>query len=174
MRIRDTQRSVKICPELWGGLISQVHYYVMNRPRDWSRCVLNSRVVPISQVVLKTGFTVFSSKNNITATENCSAVTRHHCRSDEVARQYGEESYPRTAHPTPWCCRQAGVAGSQGLTPTTWRLWVGGSALLSGLVLLPLLLEYWKDESVKLLLYIYILKVGKRKEERKTEGERDH
>ena len=36
--IRDTQGTMKICPEFWGGLISEVHYYVMNRPRDWSRC----------------------------------------------------------------------------------------------------------------------------------------
>ncbi len=36
--IRDTQGTVKKCPEFRGGLISQVHSYVMNRPRDWSSC----------------------------------------------------------------------------------------------------------------------------------------
>ncbi len=30
--IRDTQGTVKNCPDFWGGLISQVHFYVMNRP----------------------------------------------------------------------------------------------------------------------------------------------
>ncbi len=57
--IRDTHGTVKNCPEFWGGVISQVHFYVMNRPRDWSSCDLNSQVVPISQVVLNTDFTVF-------------------------------------------------------------------------------------------------------------------
>ncbi len=32
--IRDTQGTVKNCPEFSGGLISQVHFYVLNRPRD--------------------------------------------------------------------------------------------------------------------------------------------
>ncbi len=32
--IGDSQGTVKNCPELWGGLISQVHFNVMNRPRD--------------------------------------------------------------------------------------------------------------------------------------------
>ncbi len=32
--IRDTQRTVKKGPEFWGGLISQVHFYVMNRSKD--------------------------------------------------------------------------------------------------------------------------------------------
>ncbi len=36
--IRDTQGTVKNCPEFWGGLISQVHFYVLDRPRDWSSC----------------------------------------------------------------------------------------------------------------------------------------
>ncbi len=36
--IRDTQGTVKNCPQFWGGLISQVHFYVLNRPRDWSSC----------------------------------------------------------------------------------------------------------------------------------------
>ncbi len=26
LQIRDTQRTVKICPEFWGGLISHIHY----------------------------------------------------------------------------------------------------------------------------------------------------
>ena len=32
--IRDTQGTVKNCPEFGGGLISQVYFYVMNKPRD--------------------------------------------------------------------------------------------------------------------------------------------
>ncbi len=34
--IRDTHGTVKNCPEFWGGLISQVQFYVLIRPRDWS------------------------------------------------------------------------------------------------------------------------------------------
>ncbi len=58
LEIRDTQGTVKNCPEFWGGLISQVHFYVLNRPREWSGRPHNSQVVPISQVALKTRFTV--------------------------------------------------------------------------------------------------------------------
>ncbi len=36
--IRDTQGTVKNCPQFWGGLISQVHLWVLNGPRDWSSC----------------------------------------------------------------------------------------------------------------------------------------
>ncbi len=36
--IKDTQGTVKNCLKFWGGLISQVHFYVLNRPRDWSSC----------------------------------------------------------------------------------------------------------------------------------------
>ncbi len=36
--IRDTQGTLKNCPEFWGGLIAQVHFYVTNRPRDWISC----------------------------------------------------------------------------------------------------------------------------------------
>ncbi len=36
--IRDTQGTVINCPEFWGGLISQVQFYVLNRPMDWSSC----------------------------------------------------------------------------------------------------------------------------------------
>ncbi len=32
--IKDTQGTVKNCPEFRGGFISQVHFYVMNKPRD--------------------------------------------------------------------------------------------------------------------------------------------
>ncbi len=32
--IRDTHGTVQNCPEFGGGLISQVHIYVLNRPRD--------------------------------------------------------------------------------------------------------------------------------------------
>ncbi len=42
-----------------GGLISQVHFCVLNRLRT-EVAVLNSQVVAISQVVLKTGFTVYA------------------------------------------------------------------------------------------------------------------
>ncbi len=35
---RDTQGTVKNCPQFWGGPISQVHLCVLNRPRDWSSC----------------------------------------------------------------------------------------------------------------------------------------
>ncbi len=38
--IRDTHGTVKNCPEFCGGLISQVYFYVLNMPRDWSRCPL--------------------------------------------------------------------------------------------------------------------------------------
>ncbi len=30
--IRATQGTVKNCPEFWGGLISQVNFYILNRP----------------------------------------------------------------------------------------------------------------------------------------------
>ena len=30
--------TVKNCPEFWGGLISQVHFYLLNKARDWSSC----------------------------------------------------------------------------------------------------------------------------------------
>ncbi len=36
--IRDTHGTVKNCPEFWGGLISQVHFCVLNRPMGWSSC----------------------------------------------------------------------------------------------------------------------------------------
>ena len=36
--IRDTQGTVKNCPESRGGLISQVHFYVINRTREWGGC----------------------------------------------------------------------------------------------------------------------------------------
>ncbi len=36
--IRDTQGTVKNCPEFQGCLISQVNFCVLNRPRDWSSC----------------------------------------------------------------------------------------------------------------------------------------
>ena len=32
---------LKICPEFWGGLISQGYFHVLNGPRDWSRCPYN-------------------------------------------------------------------------------------------------------------------------------------
>ncbi len=38
MGIRDTQGTVKNCSEFWGDLVSQVHFYVLNRLRDWSSC----------------------------------------------------------------------------------------------------------------------------------------
>ncbi len=38
MGIRDTQGTVINCPEFWGALISQVHFHVLNRHRDWSSC----------------------------------------------------------------------------------------------------------------------------------------
>ncbi len=60
--IRDTQGTVQNSPEFWGGLISQVQFYVLNRhSRSTAQhevAVLNSQVVPISQLVLKKGFTV--------------------------------------------------------------------------------------------------------------------
>ncbi len=56
--IRDTHGTVKNCPEFWGILISQVHICVLNRPIGTGVAALNSQVVPISQVVLKTDFTV--------------------------------------------------------------------------------------------------------------------
>ncbi len=56
--ITDTQGTVQKCPEFWDGLISQVHFYVLDRPRGWRSC-LNSQVVPISKVVIKTDFTVY-------------------------------------------------------------------------------------------------------------------
>ncbi len=36
--IRDTQGTVKNCPQFWSGPISQVYFYVLNRPKDWSSC----------------------------------------------------------------------------------------------------------------------------------------
>ncbi len=36
--IRDTQGTVKHCPEFWGGLISQVYCYILIMPRNWSDC----------------------------------------------------------------------------------------------------------------------------------------
>ena len=57
--MRDTQGTVKNCPEFCGGLISQVHFYVLNRLLDAEVAALNFQVVPISQVVLKTDFTVY-------------------------------------------------------------------------------------------------------------------
>ncbi len=56
LEIRDTRRTVKNSPEFWGGLISQVHFYVMNRPRDWSSCHWSS--CPYFSGGLKIGFTV--------------------------------------------------------------------------------------------------------------------
>ncbi len=53
---RDTQGTVRNCPEFCGGLISQVHFYVLN-DLGTEVAVLRSQVVPISQVVLKTGCT---------------------------------------------------------------------------------------------------------------------
>ncbi len=32
--IRNTQGTVRNCPELCGGLISQAYFYLLNRPRD--------------------------------------------------------------------------------------------------------------------------------------------
>ncbi len=59
LKIRDTQGTVKNwIPEYWGGLISQVHFYVLNRPIGSEVVVLNSQVVPTSQVVVQAGFTV--------------------------------------------------------------------------------------------------------------------
>ena len=48
---------MKNCPEFGGGLISQVHFHVLDRARD-SLAALNSQFGPISKVVLKTDFTV--------------------------------------------------------------------------------------------------------------------
>ena len=36
--IRDTQGTVENCCEFWGGVISQVHFQVVNRSRDESIC----------------------------------------------------------------------------------------------------------------------------------------
>ncbi len=58
--IRDTQRTVKNCPQLRGGLISQVHLCVTNTPLGTEVAVRNSKVVPISQVVVKIDLTVHS------------------------------------------------------------------------------------------------------------------
>ncbi len=56
--LKNTQGTVKNCPEFWGGLISQVHFYVLKRHRDWSSCPW-FQVVPL----LKAGYTVISDKD---------------------------------------------------------------------------------------------------------------
>ncbi len=57
--ISDTQGTVKNCPEFWGGLFSQVYCNVYWICLGTEVTVLSYQVVPISQVVLKTGFTVW-------------------------------------------------------------------------------------------------------------------
>ena len=55
----ETPNGLKNCPEVGGCLFSQVHFYVLNRPRDWSSCPWFLSCPYFSGGLKKGRFTVF-------------------------------------------------------------------------------------------------------------------